>query len=191
MKPSAFKKSLRLLAQAKDSLPNLAKLQNELIPENYERAWYEFLCIINSIPETLKTGSREEPKSRQWYASKEQIILKDPMLKYLRHARAVGYHSDIQLLRIMTPFGPGKESVYDINGMASSGILNDITVPKHINQFRVWYEALPVTTLEKDVIKPPTTHLGFQLFDKSPLGLAQRSIAFYRTMVAEAEAYVA
>ena len=188
MRASAIKKAKRRFRQASDSLPNLATLQKSALVDDFEHAWFQFLGTLNSVPEILKTGCREDPKSRQWWAAKERFIRTDAMLRYLHHARGVDYHGDVRLLKLMTSAGVPGETDYGFE-RPSGGPHLDLHIPDHIKGFTLWYEPLPVQDKNGNTFNPPHTFRERPLLDRSPVGMARVALTFYKSLIVEAEPF--
>ncbi|MEP7222984.1 MAG: hypothetical protein ABI673_10015 [Novosphingobium sp.] len=188
MNKAAVKKGLRLLAQSQVILDNMRALQTSPLADDFEAAWSNFLATVNSIHETLKTGCNLKTR-QQFFAPRERVIRTDPLLRYLLHARGVDYHGATCLLRQMTSAGEPSAIEYDLNGRTTpTGQLGIITNALRI---RLWYEMQAVTDLQKNIFNPPDTHLGFKLFDKSPVGLAEKAVSYYREMLKDAGNFTA
>lgn len=188
MRPSAVKKATRRLRQAKDAVPSLSQLQKGVQTDDFERDWFSFLGTLNSIPEILKTGTRDDPTSRQWWAAKDRLVRKDPLLRYLFHARAVDFHGDDRLLKLRTTAGDPEEVHYALADPVPLKAGLNLFIPADVQSITIWHEPQPVKDLNGNVFHPPSSHLGADLHDVSPAGLAKTSIAFYEALILEAEA---
>ncbi|MER8959339.1 hypothetical protein [Mesorhizobium sp. M0701] len=187
MKSSAIKKAKRRFRQATESLPLLTKLQLGVAIDDFEQAWFGFLGTLNSIPEILKTGSREDAKSRQWFAAKERLVRTDPMLRYLFHARAVDFHGDERLLKLVTSEGTPADVDYGFDSPKAYSL--NLHIPKEVQKIRIWYEPQPVKDKNGNIFDPPSTFLQKDLFNRSPVGMAGSALYFYKSLIVEAETF--
>lgn len=185
MKASAIKKAKRRYRHATDSLLVFSDLAKGVAVDDCEQAWFQFLVTLISIPEILKTGSREDARSRQWFSAKERLIRTDPLLRYLFHARAVDFHGDERLLRLVTTAGIPAEVDHGFDRPKGNPSLN-LMIPKDVHYLRIWYEPLPVRDRHGNVFNPPTA-----LFSRSPTGMGRVALDFYKSLITEAEPFCA
>jgi hypothetical protein len=183
------------LPQSRRHLENarqaLAQMERANSFEAYEFAWRQFLQELNKIWKKVELECKKHPKFSGWRSKYADLRKTDPVLSYLLHAR----NSDEHTLTEITKRTPGSISILP-PPETGSVYIRSLTV----HQGRIEYDGSPAifqvtnpsVQLERvfdrgvwyDV---PTQHLGNELRDTSPHGVAQSAIAFYADYVAGAE----
>jgi hypothetical protein len=155
----------------------------------FEQAWFAFLGTLNSIPEILKTGTRDDPRARPWYGQKEHEIRTDPLLRYLFHSRGGDYHGPERVMILRLSHGSHEYPEVTLDGpLPVHGILD---IPDHVSRVVLWYELQPVHDKNNNTFNPPDTHLGHKILLKFPCNLASLALDYYESVIREAEAFVA
>lgn len=187
MEIAAIKKAGRCLREARTHLGELRSLQTSPLAEQFEREWRRFLNAIQSVAESLTTGARTNPRSRQWMGAKNKLIRRDPLLSYLLHSRSVGFHGTQRLtLQHISP-GTYIEADFDPHALLDEAEDGTWDVPPEVTSVRLWYDLLPVVNEKYRVTSMrPMEHLGTPLSDISAAGLAERAIEFYQGLLSEA-----
>ncbi len=109
----------------------------------------------------------------------------DAALKYLFHARAVDFHGDARLLKLMTSAGVPEDIDYGFDAPNRNSL--NLHIPAHIKNLQIWYELQPVQDKNSNVFDPPATFLNKPLFDRSATALAELALGFYKELIVEAE----
>jgi hypothetical protein len=90
MKREAIEKATKALDAARDAYLLLGK--DESFPQS-EQAWRDFLSQACRVYNYLEAGSQGCRKSNPWYGKVKHDRNKDPLLRYLHHARNADEHS--------------------------------------------------------------------------------------------------
>jgi hypothetical protein len=197
MKAIGIQKATRRLSEARSHAAQLERLEGGLNVPAYEREWSLFLSAINSVHEIVKTSARMNPTSRQWVALKDKNeIRKDPLLRYLLHARGADYH------------GLESGAVPDVHGTEYLGFIenppvhftirNDdgveevltggvVQLAGDVSSFSFSYKLVPVTDERHAVVfDPPTIHFGSAVDCAKPSIAARLAIDYYSAFLSEA-----
>jgi hypothetical protein len=172
----------------------LSDLKNANSYDQFFDAWFIFLTAWKGIYTVLEQGAKPLPQSMQWFGEKAKERRSDPLLQYLFQARNVEEHG---LKRSIEHGGgahlyavtPGQNITMQINPATGRGrgIDFDTGLPLELLN-----EQPPGPTLAfiKDrngkVCAPPIIHLGNQLKDMSPIGVAEIALSYITELVGEA-----
>lgn len=201
------KASLRLrVAKANLEAMRVCKTYGE-----FSEAWYIFLHAAKGIYTTLEQGSKTSPQARQWFAKKNQERKDDPLLRYITEARNDDEHG----IEAMSSYDPGvaalginqpgastrmideNGNIYESNGMAVyvQGPFDPARLPKlrPLDGKPVASIVSPPTAHLVTVhdrsgrpYDPPTSHLGADISNPSPLTVAELMTQYLNGLVDEA-----
>ena len=202
MKVAGIERAARRLFEARQHAIRLLDLEVGLDVPAFEREWSLFLSAINSVHEILKTSARSNAKCRQWMDIKDKnFIRKDPLLKYLLHARGVDFHG---LESGASPDVKGADYVGYVENFPMSFAIRDehgvvhhqggggaIQLAGEVTSFSFSYKLVPVTDERHgNVFDPPTFHLGLPVEDSKPTTVAKLALDYYSSLLEEAATMV-
>jgi hypothetical protein len=197
MEKAAIGKARTRLQKARESLDR-AKSSKDF--GEFTSAWTDFLTATNNIHSTLRAGAQSNATSRQWVGGKKRIRTQDPLLSYLHQARNADEHG-IEPVAELVPASlsiSGAE-IAKVQRVDRDGNNFNITLHPHIKE-------LPTVTWNPATVKlipvfdkrfnptpkfdPPAEHLGNKLLDTSPVGIGELCLAYYSSLIDEAEKLV-
>lgn len=197
MKAVGVEKAARRLREAAAHARRLSELEGGLDVAAFEREWFHFLTAINSVHEILKTSARSNATSSQWIASIDKnVIRKDPLLKYLLHARGTDYHGlesgaepDVQgadyLGYVENP--PVRFTIRGEDGVERTQGGGAIKLAGNPASFSFSYKLVPVTDERHNVsFEPPLSHLGNPLENGKPSTVAKAALGYYSDLLSKA-----
>ena len=186
MKQEALYQAKVRFDSAKDAA---ARMQNSQTYVAAENAWSDFLIAAGAIYAKLEQGAKGCSDSQSWFSRIKGDRKSDQLLYYIHHARNTEEH--------------------DINGSLLAranleyvGSASDIGVsvgadrePKYIarpnsgTKIRVvekFQSLKAVKDRSRNVIMPPTTHLGITLDDPKAAEVARLAITYLESLLADA-----
>ncbi len=212
MDPRAIEKSKSRLRAAKKAIHDLE--ESKTFTE-FNDVWYNFLCAFKNVYTVLEQGAKASPQSRQWFGEKQKERRADDLLQYVYEARNDDEHglgASLEFKPEMHEIGiaaPGYSKSIVLNGgpfknvVLSGGVaaasFEGMPPPKGIQITSldgkpVLNRYTPATVILVNVnargnrvLSPPNSHLGNQLADTSPLGVARQAIIYLESLVADAE----
>lgn len=156
--------------------------------------WTDFLVAGQEIYNYLSKGSRDLPRSRQWFAQKKNERSTDALLIYLHQARNADEHGiepiaehrpghigvgasggTIVIHRMLINAGHVAADFTPVGG----GTLNLEMVEAHAALIPVWSRG--------NWYHPPRHHLGTMLKAPSPVDVAELGLAYHARLVEEAQ----
>lgn len=159
-------------------------------------SWFVFLTAFKSTYTTLEQGAKVSAQSRQWFGAKARERRGDELLQYLFQARNDEEHG----LEAGAEPVPGRITVevkipdslrLDLSYIQTAGgeaRLPNGTAAKIHEHILPSIILAPVRDRDRSTIyRPPVSHLGAPLADKSPLGVAKIGFGYLVGMVKEAE----
>jgi hypothetical protein len=185
---AAVEKAKGRLQKAKDCIARIKQSKNYV---DYESAWIDLVIALNTVHCALEQGAKSSPQSCQWYGGKKKVRTKDPLLNYLHQARNADEHgiepiAEHRAKRVaIRPTGvthikslelkDGKLHL-DTEGdpLAIKLITHVVLIPVFDRRFNTRFD-------------PPTSHLGVQLPNSTPLTVGRAGIAYHEALIAEAE----
>ncbi len=175
--------------------------------------WYVFLGSAKNIYTVLEQGAKCSAQSKQWFGAKKRVRKQDQLLQYLYEARNDDEHglgSSIALQPERRAIGiaePGYSNTMILNGGpfkdvlvsgGSTAFVSEGPLPVDIRATPldgkpVLERRTPATAILIEVkargnriYNPPTTHLGDDLTDVSPISVAKLAIDYLEGLIAEA-----
>jgi hypothetical protein len=154
-------------------------------PDQIKRSWEDFIVAATTFYNALAHGAKGNNKSNAWFGKKKHARKTDPLLKYIHHARNAENHGIEQITDLassqitlkgkgttvtLIDAAPGKWAVANVSGDVE--FANDRVCLVPVYDSDVWYD-------------PPTRHLGQELENKQPVGVAQSALAYFEQMFAE------
>ena len=202
MHPNAIAQAQQRLANAQEALDRL-EAANTLL--TVERAWSEYLLAVSAIYSKLELGSKGYGASEAWFGQKKKQRKDDPLLVYLQQARHAEEHGiahgvdAVETIHLILTKDKDEWKVLSTIYVSSdeveeSRLNNDADVDVRdsegnlIESHTIITHAVQLLKVKnRDVIyNPAEVFLGHEIIDKSPLGVARLSIAFFGELVAEA-----
>jgi len=165
MKQTAIHQVYERLNRARDAVKRMA----ETDPHNYkafEQPWSEFLQAASGIYNKLEQGAKGCPKSEGWYGRKKHDRKKDPLLMYLKEARATDHHGIMgtTMVRFAAKIDGRTQGVKLSQGQDGMATLQPTDPSKPFEGFppEVVLKAVK-NGLYGDTFMPPKEHLGKQI----------------------------
>jgi hypothetical protein len=191
---SIIKAKSRLLA-ARKAVSDLAACQDY---QSFAATWYIFLFSCKGIYPVLEQGAKVSAQSRQWFGAKAAIRRADPLLQYLFQARDDDEHGINPVLEnVPASVGIGvnrpgfSQSIWvnhlscgpdgmqgQVTGADGKPVLIEVTRP---------HARLTVVQGRGKSYAPPEMHLGIRLESNLPLPVACAGLAYFETLIREAE----
>lgn len=206
----AVEKAESRLRIAQKALAGLEESQNY---RDFADQWHVFLTSAKGVYTVLEQGAKVSPQSRQWFVAKKTIRKNDPLLQYIFEARnddehGLGTSVNLQPERheigmagegcsssIRLDGGPfqnvhisGGHTALVIEGAPPPGLRvtsldNKPILSRHKPAAPILVE---ITARGNRKYAPPTSHLGHQLGDTSPLHVAKVAVDYLSGLVKEA-----
>lgn len=186
MHPDAISQASERLHRASQAVE---AMKEDNPPATLESLWLDFLIAANGVYLKLEKGAKENSKSRYWFGTMKHERRTDTLLRYLHQARNAGEHGLISPTRrtsshvslppsgeaVFTAVADGQWVAQAIRG--ELGFANDVIRLLRVYDDRSgkWFE-------------PPTAHLGQELTDKTPPGVAAVALAYLGRMIEVARA---
>ena len=169
----------------------LASMKGADSLDKLEKAWIYFLTMTNRVYTKLENGSKTTNKSRDWYGRKKGERRNDPLLSYIKNARDAEEHG-IERITARRSHGVGFTATKPVhltgrpiiieNTMAGSSVTFPDGPPP--DGLVVMFTPASVRLIEMtnygDKYQPPG--------DTSPISVAQKVIAHFDALIAEADA---
>ena len=168
----AIEKATAALDAARDAY--LALKNAETFPQS-DRAWTNFVIHANRVYHYLCKGSKDYGSSEAWYGKIKHDRGKDPLLRYLHHARNADEHS---LQNIKLP-----ATLLNVSPITEASSPLTITVGYSIEGYLV-----PVID-RGDKYDVPEQHQGIPLADSCPLTVAQLALKYLDGIINDAKRY--
>ncbi|WP_156464972.1 hypothetical protein [Mesorhizobium sp. Root552] len=212
MDSRAIEKAKSRLRVAKKALANLRTSETF---RDFSDNWYVFLTSAKNIYTVLDQGAKTSPQSRQWFGAKKQIRKDDPLLQYLYEARNDDEHglgSSVSLKAEKHEIGvslPGYSNSIVLNGgpfrnvrisgFGTAVVFEGVSPPRDLKVTSldgkpILARRTPATTVLAEIAargdrkySPPTSHLGKEIPDASPTGVADMAISYLEGLLKEAE----
>lgn len=157
----------------------------------FERHWQDYLFRIERAWETASNYAKKTGgKFQQWISNNSALRKKDPLLRFLKHARDAETHAVSatvdRTIKISLADRLGQQFQLDsVSVSLDDGVLTlDIKSP---NKSIDWLPALlpgdPYLTKFKtrgEWYNPPTSHLNEKIKDFHPVAIAILGLEFYR-----------
>jgi len=190
-----FDSALRDLEIAKKAIDRMADAD---MLDIFQEAWQDFLYRIERAWDYCERTMSRTAGFNEWFAPYAKLRKKDPLLRFLRHARHAETHAlsptiDKPLtVTFKDKFGRPFR-VHGIKAKFENGTLTiDVDSPDKLLSF----DASVVPTNPKllrfknrgEWFNPPKSHLGNRTEDLHPVIAAKLGLDFYRAFVKEAAA---
>lgn len=204
MHPNAIAQAQQRLVNANEALARL-EAANTLL--TVERAWSEYLLAVSAIYSKLELGSKGFGASESWFGRKKKQRKGDALLCYLqqaRHAEEHGISHGVDAIETihLTLVKEADEwniltTMYVNSTNSEESRLNNDAKVEVFDADRNLVESQTIITHAVQLLRvknrgviydPPEKFLGYEIIDKSPLGVARLSIPFFADLVAEASA---
>jgi hypothetical protein len=160
MKQSAIDQAKQRLERARHALK---RMEDAKTFASFETPWSEFLMAASGVYSKLEQGAKGCPPSEGWFGRKKHDRKKDPLLKYLHHARNTDEHG---LGGTTLQFTEVKIKNDKVNGIkvdlvAGDSVIRPVGDGAEIEVLRRYTALHAVTdTRYGDTFMPPTEHLG-------------------------------
>jgi hypothetical protein len=203
MKKAAIEKASAHLARARHATAVLAASRTF---DRFEYAWGDFIAEYGRFLSKLETGSKADPKSRQWYGGLKKKHRADPLMSYLFQARNAAEHGLEDVTRRTADMGrirfPATKTVkMGVMMRLNSDGSMDIKDPKvttedgEFTNLELLNPRVELVTVTDDRFPdqswpPPETHFGSPIADRSPIGLAKLAIAEMEAVLSAAVQFV-
>lgn len=197
MQQDAIRKARDRLLSAKSHLMDLEKSRDY---GSARRHWYGFLMPSNAVFSVLEQGAKGFGKSVPWFGERRHQRKKDPLLRYLHHARNAEEHgvpSVTELDRqkiVLVEDGKPTAAVEEIVGNTGRFRTLSDQPPnfEKVNEMRVYPDRARLIRVKdnNEWYDPPTEHLGLPLDDVGPIAVARLMVQYIEKMIDEAEAFV-
>ena len=202
MHPDAILQANQRLANARDALVKLEAANNLTA---VERAWSDYLIATSAIYSKLEIGAKGQNFSGPWFGAKKRQRKDDPLLSYLHQARHAEEHGiahgvdavetiHLVLIKENDEWKVLHTMYVSSLDSAESRLNNDATIQIY-DEDRNTIESQTVITHAVKLLNvknrgriyaPPETFFGYEIIDKSPLGIARLSYPFLVELIAEA-----
>lgn len=179
----------------------LQRLEQTKDPVETESAWSDLILAASSIYSKLEQGSKITGSAVGWYGRKSHERKNDPLLSYLLHARNADEHGIKDITRVAKgegqirfyePFDPakleGKKLIIGRDPLGNLVLGKSSDAPFSVE---VHNEPTCVLVPVKDrgvSYQPPTTHLGQQLDDTTPLAVGRLAVLYLEALINDARA---
>lgn len=212
MDPRAIEKAKSRLRVAKKALADLKASETF---GDFADHWYIFLTSAKNVYTVLEQGAKVSPQSRQWFGAKKQIRKADPLLQYFYEARNDDEHglgSSVSLTPERHEIGVAQDGYSNsmtlnggpfrnvtVSGCATAVVFEGRPPPSDLKVTAldgkpVLARRTPATTVLTEITArgdrkyaPPTEHLGDEIADCSPIGVAEVATAYLDGLLDEAE----
>ncbi len=199
MKQVAIEKAQLRIDRARQALQRIEASKQF---DEFESAWGDFLSAIKSIHSIFEASSAKDPKAQGWYGRKVHERRKDPLLRYVHHARNA-HEYGLEPVTTHVPGGLGigtrGEAVHvEYMGPARDGsgrqeivlrpVDGKLPTVRHVEP-----QAVLVQVKDErfgDTFDPPTEHLGKPLENRTPSEVAALALVYHEKLVEEAERFV-
>ena len=162
-------------------------------------AWYTFITAAKNIWTVLEQGAKVSSQSKQWFGSKAKQRRSDDLLQYLFEAR----NDDEHVIEEVTEHVPGSLAI----GVAKPGYSNSVRIenlsikggkvtigglhgldgkPVLVEQTVPHPRLSKIRPRGRSEMSPPTSHLGAQLRDNSPVTVAETALIYLAALVEDA-----
>jgi hypothetical protein len=161
----------------------------------FEEAWRDFLGSIEKCWAKVEQGCQGFRSPYQpWAGSFSQIRKKDPLLRYLKHARNADQHTIQEIVAHhrggWTSFIPASDKPIQIDRMVvEDGRLMEYRGSEPLH-FRIYPDRVELLRVKDrgEWYNPPMQHLDQPLQSNSPLAVAELGLRFYEDFVVRTEA---
>jgi hypothetical protein len=177
------------LRRAENAVRELQRLDFDF--DRQEDAWWTFLLAADQVYQKLLSGSRNDPRARQWFGGKERERSDDPLLKYVHQARNADQHGlspSTKRTKMTLVAVHGCEVICDGGGNVLE-LKATVGVPMEARAVPPEIKLIPVRNRGVE-FDPPGEHLGQPLIDGSPAEVATAAICHLRRLIEDAAAYV-
>ncbi|HUO21439.1 MAG TPA: hypothetical protein VMU59_02870 [Caulobacteraceae bacterium] len=187
MKRVALAQANQRLKAAQEALSRLNMADSY---PSFVRAWSDFLVAANGIYAKLEQGAKGCGKSEAWFGRKKHDRKKDQLLCYLHHARNADEHGIEPVTSNASSIAVGGNGVirrasFDWHEDGSPNI--QIDADPGINIVIEAKGKLIGIYDHGDAYPPPEVHLCVKISDASPKGVGALAIAYFETILYEAD----
>lgn len=184
----ALRPATEELSRAREAM---SRMEAATTLREIESAWSSYLEHINRVWAKTESACKADSKFRPWQGAVKKERKADMLLKYLFHARNSDTHT---LTRITSQQAGG----YNIAPRQGSGLyIKQMLIGGSENGgTNILYEGSPAkieliaphVRLERvrnrdEWYTPPVMHLGQQIQDRSPLGIARLGLEYYENFL--------
>ncbi len=193
MEAALIGKARLRLHQASASLARLETLAAGINVPAFEYEWFITITLINSAYAIFEKAASLSPQSKQWFCSVDKhTIRKDPLLRYVLHARNMEYHNfggataaEVGGAKYLGYDEGSALSVADIEtGEVLQTFSGGIMLEGDVSSFSFKFRLADVID-HGDIYEPPTSHLGAPLSDNAPVAVARRAIEYHNALIDE------
>jgi hypothetical protein len=164
----------------------VGKMKEAKEPDHIKSSWEDFIIAARTFYNALAQGAKDTNESSAWFAKKKHARKTDPLLKYIQHARNAEEHGIRQITDsasshitlkgkgtavTVVDTAPGTWTVTNVSGDVEFANDKVCLVPVYDSGVR---------------FDPPTKHLGQDLENKQPVGVAQLALNYFEQMFDEA-----
>lgn len=191
VKPNALsiaQSRLRIARSAVETAKNASSF------DEFSDAWFIFLTAWKGIYTVLEQGSKESPKSRQWFGGKKAERKKTTLLQYLFEARNDEEHG---LAKSVVPYG--HTVLYQLERPSTGVEMMNFEFDESTGDYNLISSDIPVTK-EQEVRGPtlvtvkdrggkelhPPIGLPERPHDITPIGVAMAALDYATAMIDEA-----
>jgi hypothetical protein len=189
MKPSATQQAR---ARRDKAAKAVSGMETAKTYAEFNQHWIDFLLAMNGVYTKLAAGSLGSPKSQGWFGRKKHERKTDPLLSYIHHARNADEHG-VEDSTVLRPgkfwAGRGAESLSVSMANGIMDIRSGDGRPFTVGISSATAELVSVRDDRfGDQFDPPNHHLGLEINDPSPVGVAKLALSFADKLISEAEA---
>ena len=190
-----MQRSPKLREQLDKAAAELKAMEASTSFEELESHWKDFLSQLERFWYKSQAQFSRSPKWKTWKASYQLDREKDPLLNYLKLARAAHEHT-LDDIAVKTPGSIGIGA-----GPTGSGTIRSLTIDKGVISADVTsgtisikispnrIATLPIKQRGADC-PPPISHLGVSIDPENVVALGAAGYAYYDHFLKEAEAYL-
>ncbi|MDD5127312.1 MAG: hypothetical protein PHR43_04350 [Dehalococcoidales bacterium] len=180
-----FPMSASKLEDCRTNLKAMKAARNSL---EFRAGFTSFLSSARAITYVLQKEGAHIIGFGDWYASKQNDMKNDPLLKFIHKARTEDFHEGKPNLRFGThidhfstndvkptaaPIEIGVDGIFQI---ADKGTPKERRIPIESGKYRI------AISIEN----PPTEHLGKMINDTSPVNICELSLQYFESIIYEA-----
>lgn len=183
----------------------LLRLEEAKSLDEAESAWLDILLAGNGIYSKLQHGSEISSKAKAWFGGVKHLRRTDPLLSYMHHARNSDEHgledvaNKISAGSATITFTEESPNLIREKGLKifvnvdANGKINIISSNKDA-AFATMYnsDALILNTVNDkrfgDSFAPPSSHLGEQLSETSPVFVGRLYLTYLDNLISQARA---
>ena len=163
--------------------------------EEYQRGWQSLLAALGKCWNKIQSAGSQitDSKYQPWFGKIKHTRNKDPLLKYIGHARDADTHSIQDLLKkepgytTINPAFGNKLSIRNLQMENGQVTRLESNVPIKVDHYGEGVRMVKCMN-HSAWMEPPTEHQGHTLPDKTPITAGLFAIGYYENFIQQAQA---